>query len=181
MRKLANEELDRKSIDEFKAADKIPVVVILDDVRSLHNVGSTFRTCDAFLIEKLYLAGITGSPPHREINKTALGSTESVIWEHVSHITDLIVQLKKEGYIIISVEQVDKSTPLNEFQVDKSVKYCLVFGNEVFGVNEQVIAASDHSIEIPQEGTKHSLNISVSLGIVVWEFWNKLAPSVETG
>ena len=174
MRKLANEELERKSVEEFKNSTKIPVVVLLDNVRSLNNVGSAFRTCDAFLVEKLYLGGITGTPPHRDIHKTALGATDSVDWVHVHDVMEQLEQLKREGYNIVVIEQVDKSIPLDKYQVDPHSKYCLVFGNEVFGVDQQVVSASDECIEIPQQGTKHSLNISVSLGIVVWEFWNKL-------
>ena len=174
MRKLANEELERKSVEEFKNSTKIPVVVLLDNVRSLNNVGSAFRTCDAFLVEKLYLGGITGTPPHRDIHKTALGATDSVDWIHVHDVMEQLEQLKREGYNIVVIEQVDKSIPLDKYQVDPHSKYCLVFGNEVFGVDQQVVSASDECIEIPQQGTKHSLNISVSLGIVVWEFWNKL-------
>ncbi len=174
MRKLANEELERKSVEEFKNSTKIPVVVLLDNVRSLNNVGSAFRTCDAFLVEKLYLGGITGTPPHRDIHKTALGATDSVDWIHVHDVMEQLEQLKREGYNIVVIEQVDKSIPLDKYQVDPHSKYCLVFGNEVFGVDQQVVSASHECIEIPQQGTKHSLNISVSLGIVVWEFWNKL-------
>jgi len=174
MRKLANEELDRKSIEEFKEAKKLPVSILLDNVRSLNNVGSAFRTSDAFLIEKIYLGGITGTPPHRDIQKTALGATESVTWEHVEAPLDLIKQLKEEGYTIISVEQVDKSVMLDEFTPDASEKYCVVFGNEVFGVSDEIVSESDICLEIPQHGTKHSLNISVSLGVVVWDFYNKL-------
>ena len=174
MRKLANEELERISVEEFKEADKIPVVVVLDNVRSLNNVGSAFRTSDAFLIEKLFLTGITGTPPHRDIQKTALGATESVEWEHVSETIELVTKLKAEGYTIISIEQADKSIMLDKYEPAKDKKYCLVFGNEVFGVDDEVISASDEVIEIPQHGTKHSLNISVSMGIVIWDFFKKL-------
>ena len=174
MRKLANEELDRKSVEEFKTSVKIPVVVFLDNVRSLNNVGSAFRTCDAFLVERLYLGGITGTPPHRDIHKTALGATESVEWVHAQDVVNQVEQLKREGYQVIAIEQVDKSIPLNQYEIDTRSKYCLVFGNEVFGVDQRVVSACDECIEIPQQGTKHSLNISVSLGIVVWEFWNAL-------
>lgn len=174
MRKLANEELDRKSIEEFKEADKIPVSIFLDNVRSLNNVGSAFRTSDAFLIEKIYLGGITGTPPHREIQKTALGATESVAWEHVPEPLSFLKQLQVEGYKIISIEQAENSTSLLDFTPSKSEKYCLVFGNEVFGVEQEIVSASDMVIEIPQYGTKHSLNISVSLGVVIWEFFKKL-------
>jgi 23S rRNA (guanosine2251-2'-O)-methyltransferase len=174
MRKLANEELDRITVEEFKEVNKLPVVILLDNVRSLNNVGSAFRTSDAFLIEKIYLGGITGTPPHREIQKTALGATESVVWEHVPEPLELIKKLKTEGYQIIAIEQVDKSISLSDFNPKKNEKYCLIFGNEVFGVDQEVVSASDLCIEIPQHGTKHSLNISVSLGIVVWDFYKKL-------
>ncbi|QSE98302.1 RNA methyltransferase [Fulvivirga lutea] len=175
MRKIPNEELDRKSVDEFKAANKIPVVILLDNIRSLNNVGSAFRTSDAFLVEKIYLGGITGIPPHREIQKTALGATESVEWEHVADVKEAVGQLKKDGYTIISIEQVENSISLEEFEPKKDEKYCLIFGNEVFGVDQDVVNLSDLTIEIPQYGTKHSLNISVSLGIVIWEFFRKLS------
>lgn len=174
MRKLANEELDRKSIEEFKEANKIPVSIFLDNVRSLNNVGSAFRTSDAFLIEKIYLGGITGTPPHREIQKTALGATESVAWEHVPEPLPFLKGLQANGYKIISIEQAENSTSLLDFTPDKSEKYCLVFGNEVFGVDQEIVSASDMVIEIPQFGTKHSLNISVSLGVVIWEFYKSL-------
>lgn len=174
MRKLANEELDRKSIEEFKEADKIPVSIFLDNVRSLNNVGSAFRTSDAFLIEKIFLGGITGTPPHREIQKTALGATESVAWEHVPEPLPFLKGLQANGYKIISIEQAENSTSLLDFAPNKSEKYCLVFGNEVFGVDQEIVSASDVVIEIPQFGTKHSLNISVSLGVVIWEFYKKL-------
>lgn len=175
MRKLANEELDRKTIDEFKEAEKLPVCIVLDNVRSLNNVGSAFRTSDAFLIEKIFLGGITGTPPHRDIQKTALGATESVEWEHDENTIALVKRLKSEGYKIISIEQADKSVMLNDFEPVKNEKYCLVFGNEVFGVSDELIALSDTVIEIPQHGTKHSLNISVSMGVVIWDFYNKLS------
>ncbi|UII22090.1 RNA methyltransferase [Fulvivirga ligni] len=174
MRKLANEELDRKTVEEFKESDKLPIVILLDNIRSMNNVGSAFRTSDAFLISKIYLGGITATPPHREITKTALGATESVEWEHAEDTGKLVQQLKEEGYTIIAIEQVDKSISLDSFTPDKNKKYCLVFGNEVFGVSEEVIKHSDMCIEIPQHGTKHSLNISVSLGITIWDFYNKL-------
>ncbi|MEQ8924290.1 MAG: RNA methyltransferase [Fulvivirga sp.] len=175
MRKIPNEELDRKSVEEFKAANKIPVVILLDNIRSLNNVGSAFRTSDAFLVEKIYLGGITGTPPHREIQKTALGATESVEWEHVADVKEAVSRLKKEGYTIISIEQVENSISLEKFEPKTDEKYCLIFGNEVFGVDQEVVDLSDLTIEIPQFGTKHSLNISVSLGIVIWEFFRKLS------
>ncbi len=174
MRKLKNEELNRVSIEEFKNTKKIPFVIVLDNVRSLNNVGSAFRTSDAFRVEKIYLCGITGQPPHREINKTALGATDSVNWEHVESTLSLVQKLKTDGYQIISIEQADNSVMLQNFSPDKSQKYCFVFGNEVFGVGDKVIEASDTCLEIPQFGTKHSLNISVSLGVVVWDFYSKV-------
>jgi len=172
-RKIKNEELNRLSAEEFKSSDKNPIVVVLDNVRSLNNVGSSFRTCDAFIIEKLYLTGITGKPPHRDINKTALGATDSVRWEYRENVVELVKELKREGYITIAIEQVSDAQMLNQFEIDKDKKYALIFGNEVFGVSEGVIQEVDECLEIPQFGTKHSLNISVSVGIVVWEFINK--------
>lgn len=174
MRKLANEELARKTIEEFKQAEKLPVVVLLDNVRSLNNVGSAFRTCDAFMVGKLYLGGITGTPPHRDIQKTALGATESVAWQHVDDPVSLIEQLKEEGYNIIAIEQADESIMLDKFIPAKNEKYCLVFGNEVFGVDNAIINTADTCIEIPQQGTKHSLNIAVSIGVVLWDFYKVL-------
>lgn len=173
MRKIKNEELNRLSPEEFKEAEKIPAVLVLDDVRSAMNVGSAFRTSDAFRIEKIYLCGITGQPPHREINKTALGAQDSVDWVHVETIKDCITDLKNAGYQIVAVEQADKSTSLLDFQVEKDAKYAFVFGNEVFGVNDQVVETADTVLEIPQYGTKHSLNISVSIGVVLWDFVSK--------
>jgi tRNA G18 (ribose-2'-O)-methylase SpoU len=174
MRKLKNEELGRLQPEEFEEAEKLNACIILDDIRSMNNVGSTFRTADAFRIEKIHLCGITAKPPHRDINKTALGATETVAWEHHKSITDLISQLKSSGYQIVAVEQADESTSLLDFQPKSGQKYAFVFGNEVFGVNDQVVAESDVVLEIPQYGTKHSLNISVSLGVVVWDFVAKM-------
>ncbi len=174
MKKLKLEELGRISVDEFKNVEKIPVCIVLDNVRSLHNVGSAFRTADAFRIEKIYLTGITGTPPHREIQKTALGATESVDWEYVERTAHVIQQLKHQGYTIIAIEQTSESKPLQIFAPEPNVKYCLVFGNEVDGVSEDVIDQADLALEIPQTGTKHSLNISVCLGIVVWEIFRKM-------
>lgn len=174
MKKLKFEELGRISIPEFKAADKIPVCIVLDNVRSLHNVGSAFRTADAFRIEKIFLTGITGTPPHREIQKTALGATESMAWEYAENPAQVILSLQAQGYTIIAVEQTTESIPLGEFLPDPLKKYCLVFGNEIHGVSEAVIALADSALEIPQAGIKHSLNISVCLGIVVWEVFRKL-------
>jgi 23S rRNA (guanosine2251-2'-O)-methyltransferase len=174
MKKLKLEELGRISVDEFKEADKLPVCVVLDNVRSLHNVGSAFRTADAFRIEKIYLTGITGTPPHREIQKSALGATESVAWEYAENSAKAIKELKNQGYTIIVIEQTTESKPLDAFVPETTAKYCLVFGNEVNGVSEDVIVQGDVALEIPQIGTKHSLNISVCLGIVCWEFFRKL-------
>jgi 23S rRNA (guanosine2251-2'-O)-methyltransferase len=173
MKKLSLDELGRISIDQFKESEKIPVTLVLDNIRSLHNVGSAFRTADAFRIEKIYLTGITGTPPHREIQKTALGATESVAWEYSERTEQALQKLKAEGYTIVIVEQTTDSLPLQTFFAEKDKKYCLVFGNEVHGVSEEAIALGDLALEIPQLGTKHSLNISVCLGIVVWEVFRK--------
>lgn len=174
MRKLANSELDRKSVDEFKTSDKTPIIVVLDDVRSLHNIGSVFRTCDAFLIEKVYLCGITATPPNKEIHKTALGATETVAWEYVKDVVEVVKQLKEDGVSVQAIEQVENSVMLNDFQVTAGQKYALVFGNEVKGVAQDVVDLSDGVIEIPQLGTKHSLNISVSAGIVIWDLFQQM-------
>ena len=173
MRKLKLEELGRISVKEFKETDKIPVVVIMDNVRSAHNIGSVFRTADAFLMEKIYLCGITATPPNKEIRKTALGATESVDWEYVEEIRDLILKLKSEGFKILSIEQAEGSLSLSEFEFASNEKYAVIFGNEVEGVQQEVINQSDICIEIPQGGTKHSLNVSVCAGIVLWEFFNR--------
>jgi 23S rRNA (guanosine2251-2'-O)-methyltransferase len=175
MKKLKLEELGRITVNEFKEASKIPVCILLDNVRSLHNVGSSFRTADAFRIERIYLTGITGTPPHREIQKTALGATESVDWEYAESSVKVIKDLKSQGYKIVIIEQTTESDSLESFMPEKNRKYCLVFGNEVDGVSEEAIQLADHAIEIPQSGTKHSLNISVCLGIVAWEFFKKLS------
>jgi len=174
MQKLKNEELNRLSEDEFRNADKNPVILILDDVRSLNNVGSAFRTSDAFLIEKIYLCGITGTPPHREIQKTALGATETVAWEYVENICDLVKKLQSENCIVYPVEQAENSTMLNDLQLESDKKYAFVFGNEVMGVNQEVIDLCGKCLEIPQFGSKHSFNISVSIGIVLWDVMGKL-------
>ncbi len=168
MRKLKNEELNRLQLDEYKSQKKYPIVVVLDNLRSAHNVGSIFRTCDAFLIEKICLCGISPCPPKKEIRKTALGATESVNWQYFDETMDCIHQLKEENYQIISVEQANKSTSLEDFTIDKSSKMALVFGHEVEGVDERCITGSNHVLEIPQQGTKHSFNVSVSVGIVLW-------------
>lgn len=166
-RKTHNEELGRLSADAFKKAPKQPVIVILDNIRSLHNVGSAFRTADAFRIEKIVLCGCTGRPPDREIEKTALGATQSVTWEYESETVDAVRKAKAEGYAVYSVEQTDDSISLDKFSID--AKLALVFGNEVYGVSQDVIDVSDGIIEIPQIGTKHSLNVSVAIGVVLWE------------
>jgi tRNA G18 (ribose-2'-O)-methylase SpoU len=175
MKKLKLEELNRLSVDQFKQVEKLPVSILLDNVRSLHNVGSAFRTADGFCMEKIYLTGITGTPPHREIEKTALGATESVTWEYQEKPEDIVRSLKTQGYKIIAVEQTTESQPLQKFEFKKDEKICLVFGNEIHGVSDAVIELCDSAIEIPQGGTKHSLNISVCVGIVLWEvFKSKL-------
>jgi tRNA G18 (ribose-2'-O)-methylase SpoU len=174
MKKLKLEELGRISVDQFKEAEKIPVCIVLDNVRSLHNVGSTFRTADAFLIEKIFLTGITGTPPHREIHKTALGSTDSVAWEYFEKPEEAIQKLKDDNYQIVIIEQTTDSVALQKFVPEQGKKYCLVFGNEVNGVSEEVIELANIGIEIPQVGTKHSLNISVCVGIIVWDIFYKL-------
>lgn len=174
VKKLKLEELGRISVEQFKTAAKMPVSIVLDNVRSLHNVGSSFRTADAFKIEKIYLTGITGTPPHREIEKTALGATSSVEWHYADKPSDILKLLKANDYTVIAIEQTSKSLSLEKFAPEQGKKYCLVFGNEVHGVSEEAIELADLAIEIPQAGTKHSLNISVCLGIVSWEFFRKL-------
>ena len=171
-RKLKLEELNRVSITDFKQQKKDPVIVLLDNVRSLHNVGSVFRTCDAMAVEKLYLCGITAKPPHREIQKTAIGATESVNWEYTEDAISIIHRYKKEGYNIISVEQTSNSIALGNYNW-KNEKVLLIFGNEVDGVQQKIIDLSDFSLEIPQWGTKHSFNITVSAGIVLWDLKSK--------
>ena len=173
MRKLQMEELNRISVEDFKETNKNNFCIILDDIRSMNNVGSAFRTADAFLVEKIYLCGITATPPHREIEKTALGSTESVAWEHRENVIDLVKELQANGYVVLAVEQVESSLKLNDFQPKPNQKYAFVFGNEVFGVNQEVVELSNNCLEIPQFGTKHSLNISVTVGIICWDFVSK--------
>ncbi|WDO13339.1 RNA methyltransferase [Flavobacterium sp. WW92] len=174
MRKLANSELERKSIEDFKQAEKTPLIIVLDDIRSLHNIGSVFRTADAFLIEKIYLCGITATPPNKEIHKTALGATETVSWEYAKDVLEVIDSLQKENIAVMAIEQVENSISLQEFIPENDQKYALVFGNEVKGVSQEAIKKCQGTIEIPQLGTKHSLNISVSAGIVVWDLFQKL-------
>ncbi len=174
MRKLKNEELGRLSVEEYKDTAKTPIAVILDNVRSLNNIGSVFRTGDGFCIEQIYLCGITGTPPNKEIHKTALGATESVTWHYENETLKAIQNLRHDGYKIISIEQVENSVSLEKFEVLQNEKYALIFGNEVKGVDQKVVDASDFCIEIPQFGTKHSFNISISVGIVLWELFKQL-------
>ena len=174
MRKLSNDELGRKSVDEFRDSGKSPFTIVLDNIRSFHNVGSVFRSADAFLVEAVYLCGITGTPPHREIQKTALGATESVHWKYFKTTLEAVDELKNDGFEIISIEQAEESVSLREFRPETTKKYGLVFGHEINGVAQEVVDKSDHVIEIPQFGTKHSFNISVTAGIVLWDLYNKL-------
>jgi 23S rRNA (guanosine2251-2'-O)-methyltransferase len=174
MRKLANAELERLNKEEFKEAEKTPIIVVLDDIRSLHNIGSVFRTADAFLIEKIYLCGITAVPPNKEIHKTALGATETVTWEYAKDVLEVIKKLKEENVAVFSIEQTENAIMLNDFGVKPNEKYALIFGNEVKGVSQEAINLSDGVIEIPQLGSKHSLNISVSAGIVIWDLFQKM-------
>ena len=174
MRKLNTEELNRKSIEDFQKSEKTSIVIVLDNIRSLNNIGSVFRTADAFLVEKIYLCGICATPPNREIHKTALGATESVDWEYFKETESVIEKLKTDNYKIISIEQTENSTMLNDFYPEKDKKYAIILGNEVKGVQQKIVDLSDLVIEIPQFGTKHSFNISVSVGIVLWEVTSKL-------
>lgn len=174
MNKLSLENLNRLSVDDFKQAKKLPICIVLDDIRSMNNVGSVFRTSDAFRIEKIFLCGITAQPPHRDIEKTAIGATQSVEWEYSDNVVETIRTLKNEGWKILAIEQAEESTLLNEFQPSIEEKYCLVMGNEVFGVNQEVMDVCDTCLEIPQFGTKHSLNISVATGIICWDIVAKL-------
>ncbi|MFC0319010.1 MULTISPECIES: RNA methyltransferase [Olivibacter] len=174
MRKLSMDELGRPSVDEFKQLDKLPVTVILDSVRSLHNVGSVFRTSDGFAVERILLCGITGTPPHRDIEKTALGATQSVAWQYEKNIEEAIINLKQEGKKIIAIEQAEGSTMLHRFIPVAGESYALIFGNEVNGVSEEAMKLIDYCVEIPQFGTKHSFNVVISAGIVLWDFYRKL-------
>ncbi len=173
MRKLLNSELNRLSANDFKEADKLPVVIVLDNIRSQHNIGSVFRTSDAFLMQAIYLCGITATPPHREIHKTALGATDTVSWKYFETTRMAVETLKSEGYKIIAIEQAEESINLEDYTIDNNEKTALIFGNEVDGVSEEIMQLADACIEIPQYGTKHSLNISVSAGIVIWEISRK--------
>jgi 23S rRNA (guanosine2251-2'-O)-methyltransferase len=174
MRKLQNDELNRLSLDEFRRAGKIPLVVVLDNVRSMHNIGSVFRSADAFLVERILLCGITAVPPHKDIHKSALGATDSVKWEYFKDTQDAVLILRKEGYRIIGIEQAEGNISLTDFKASPGEKYAVIFGHEVRGVQQDVIDQCDLCIEIPQFGTKHSLNISVCAGIVIWEFYRKI-------
>ena len=176
MRKLLNRELERKTVEEFRKSEKSPIIIVLDNVRSQSNIGSIFRTADAFLTRAIYLCGITATPPHRDIQKTALGATESVAWKYYSVTTDAIRDLKEEGYKIIAVEQAEGSVTLDCFKVETDNKYALVFGHEINGVDQEVLNNCDFCIEIPQFGTKHSFNIAISVGIVLWELNKKRLP-----
>ncbi|KAF0195484.1 MAG: SpoU rRNA methylase family protein [Bacteroidetes bacterium] len=174
MKKRTQEELNRLSIDDFRSAKKIPLIVVLDNIRSQHNIGSVFRTADAFRLEAIHLCGITATPPNREIHKTALGSTESVDWKYFESTAASVEELKEAGYTIVAVEQATESILIHAFTPDNQKKYALIFGNEVNGIEDDVMNSSDFCLEIPQSGTKHSLNISVSAGIVIWDFIVKL-------
>ena len=176
MKKLKNSELNRIDIKSFKSIKKTPLIVVLDNIRSLNNIGSIFRTCDAFLVSKIYLCGITAKPPNRKINKTALGSTDSVEWEYFKSTIKLIEKLKSEGVKIWSIEQVERAQKLNYIEkIDSKLKHAIVFGNEIKGVDQKIIDISENTIEIDQYGTKHSLNVSVAAGIVIWKFYNSLS------
>jgi len=174
MRKLKNEELGRKTVDEFKSAGKTPIIIVLDNIRSLHNVGSVFRTADAFLVEAIYLCGITAVPPNKDIQKTALGATESVNWKYFKTALEALNELKANQYKVLAIEQAENSIFLTDYTCDANEKLAVIFGNEINGVEQELINLSDGCIEIPQHGTKHSLNISVSAGIVIWDLFWKL-------
>ena len=174
MRKVKNEELNRLSIADFKQADKLPIVLVLDNIRSLNNIGSIFRTADAFRIACIYLCGITATPPHREIHKTALGATDSVDWKYRDSTEKALQELRQDAYQIVAIEQADNSILLDNYQPEKQGKLALVFGNEVHGVDDKVVETADYCLEIPQSGTKHSFNVSVSTGIVLWDIYVKL-------
>jgi 23S rRNA (guanosine2251-2'-O)-methyltransferase len=173
MRKLKLEELHRVSVNEFKTQEKLPVIVVLDNIRSLHNVGSAFRTSDGFAVEAIYLCGITAQPPHREIEKTALGATQSIHWEYFEKVSDAVKKLKDLQFKIVAIEQAENSISLLEFEPIKTEKYAFFFGNEVNGVSDEVMQSIDYCLEIPQFGTKHSFNIVISTGIVLWDFFSK--------
>jgi 23S rRNA (guanosine2251-2'-O)-methyltransferase len=174
LRKLKNSELDRKSVTEFKTAEKTPIIVILDNIRSSNNVGSVFRSSDAFLIEKIYLCGITATPPNKDIQRTALGSTDSVQWEYAKDTISIVKELQEQGVYVASIEQAEDAVLLNNFTPPVGKKLAIIMGNEVKGVQQEVVSESNSCIEIPQYGTKHSLNISVTCGIVLWDLLGKI-------
>ncbi len=174
LKKLKITEMNRLTVEEFKEADKLPLVVVLDEVRSLHNIGAVFRTSDAFLVNRIYLCGITATPPHPEMHKTALGAEYTVDWKYMTRTQDAVQELHKEGYTVLAIEQCKGSTLLDNLSLEKNKKYAIIMGNEVKGVQQEVVDLCDGCIEIPQYGTKHSLNVSVTAGIVLWEFANKL-------
>ena len=175
MRKLRTIEMSRLTLEEFKEAEKLPLIVVLDDVRSLYNVGSVFRSCDAFRVEAVYLCGITATPPNAEIHKTALGAEETVDWEYFEDTMEAVDKLKQQGYTVCAVEQAEGSTMLDNLLLDKNKKYAVIMGNEVKGVQQCVVDNCDMCIEIPQYGTKHSLNVSVTTGIIIWDFFKQLS------
>lgn len=176
--KLKLEDLGRIDVDTFKTIKKIPVVVVLDNIRSMHNVGAVFRTADAFIIEKLILCGITPQPPHREIHKAALGATESVDWHYYESVKEAVLDLKSLKYEVLGIEQTNDSVLIGDYNIDTSKKYALVLGNEVEGISDEILTHCDGFLELPQKGTKHSLNVSVCGGIVMWEFFKHLEPSL---
>ncbi len=176
MRKITNEELGRPTLEEYAAMDKMPVTVVLDNVRSMQNVGAFFRTSDAFAVEHIALCGITATPPNREIHKTALGAEMSVSWDYTPSTAECVERLRGEGYRIYAVEQVEGAVMLDEFRAESGVRYALVFGNEVAGVDQAVVDLCDGAIEIPQAGIKHSINVSVSAGVVLWSFFCQVRP-----
>jgi len=174
MRKLKNAELNRLDVDSFKQAPKSPLILVLDNVRSTHNVGSIFRTADAFRVQEILLCGITATPPHKDIRKTALGATESVQWQYCENTIDAIQNLQSKGVVVLAIEQAEGSTSLSDFNPLHDTTYALIFGHEVKGVSQEVVSVADTVLEIPQEGTKHSLNVSVSVGMVVWQLFSSL-------
>jgi 23S rRNA (guanosine2251-2'-O)-methyltransferase len=174
MRKLFTNELNRKSVTDFKNSDKTPIIIVLDNVRSLNNIGSIFRTADAFLLEAIYLCGISAQPPHKEIHKTALGAEDSVEWAYFAETNDALRTLKNKGFCLIALEQTEGSTSLELFPIKENQKYALIFGNEVKGIQQEVIDYCDYCVEIPQFGTKHSFNVSVTAGIVIWEWYRRM-------
>jgi len=176
-RKLANSELNRITAEGFKEATKTPLIVILDNVRSLNNIGSVFRTADAFRIEKIYLCGITATPPHKDIQKTALGATDSVAWEYAANTMVVVQKLQNANVIVAAIEQAEQSVSLQDLNIEPTRTYAVIFGNEVKGVAQEVVSSSDVVVEIPQYGTKHSLNISVSAGVVLWDIFTKMNPT----